>query len=95
MTLTPETIKKVAKLARIHVLDSDVPRLTQEVSGIMGWIEQLGEVNTDAVEPLYNVVSSILPQREDKAIEGHQRDAVLANAPESDYGCFVVPKVIE
>lgn len=95
MALTDTAVRKVAKLSRIHIPDADLPRMTQRVSGILGWIEQLSEVNTDDVEPVFSVVPAVLPWREDAVTDGHQRDAVLQNAPKQDYGCFVVPKVIE
>ena len=68
---------------------------TKELSGIMSWVEQLQEVNTDGVEPMAAVGNMTLRFREDVVNDGNQQQAVLANAPSADYGCFVVPKVIE
>jgi aspartyl-tRNA(Asn)/glutamyl-tRNA(Gln) amidotransferase subunit C len=89
------TVTKIARLARIKVEDAEKPHLAREISGIMQWIEQLGEVNTDDVPQMTSVAALKLPWREDRVTDGGQRDAVLKNAPASDHGCFMVPKVIE
>ena len=95
MTITAQTVTRIAKLARIDITEAEKEPLAKEINGIMSWIEQLDEVNTDNVEPLSSVSDTALPWREDKVTDGHKRDDILANAPSSDYGCFVVPKVIE
>lgn len=95
MTITAQDVTKIARLARIEVADVEKEPLANEINGILDWIKQLNEVNTEQVEPLASVSNTALPWREDKVTDGHKRDAVLANAPQSDYGCFVVPKVIE
>ncbi len=95
MSITAKDVTKIARLARIEVTQAEKEPLAKEINGILNWIEQLGEVNTDNVEPLASVSDTALPWREDKVTDGHKRDAILANAPASDYGCFVVPKVIE
>lgn len=95
MSITTQDVTKIARLARIEVTDAEKEPLAKEINSILAWIEQLNEVNTDNVEPLASVSDTALPWREDKVTDGHKRDAVLANAPMSDYGCFVVPKVIE
>jgi aspartyl-tRNA(Asn)/glutamyl-tRNA(Gln) amidotransferase subunit C len=69
--------------------------LAEEISGILTWIEQLGEVNTDGVVPMTSVVGHALHHREDVVTDGDRQDAVLSNAPASDDGYFVVPKVVE
>jgi len=95
MSLSLLDVKRIAQLARIEVTDAEKEPLANEINGILSWIAQLNEVNTDNVEPLASVSDTALPWREDKVTDGHKRDDILANAPMSDYGCFVVPKVIE
>lgn len=90
-----KTVRKVARLARIKVTDEDVARLTPQVGGIMKWIEQLGEVNTDNVAPLPSPVEMNLRMRADVVNDGGVQDLVLANAPEVLEGFYVVPKVVE
>jgi len=95
MTISTKDVTKIARLARIEVAEAEKEQLAKEINGILTWIDQLNEVNTDNIEPLASVSDTTLPWREDKVTDGHKRDAILANAPMSDYGCFVVPKVIE
>lgn len=95
MALDKQAVTKIARLARIEVTDVEKDEIAQKLSGILQWMEQLNEVNTDNV-PLMTSVSEVkLPWREDKVTDGNQQDAVVKNAPQSDYGCFVVPKVME
>jgi aspartyl-tRNA(Asn)/glutamyl-tRNA(Gln) amidotransferase subunit C len=75
--------------------DEEIERLAPELNAIIGWVEQLAEVNTDGVEPLTAVIDQKLRLREDVVTDGNIRDAVLANAPEAQHGFFAVPKVIE
>ena len=95
MSMDENTVRKVARLANIEIQDDDVGRIGDELSGILQWVEQLGEVNTDNVEPLANVVNNELFLREDKITDGDCADKVLANAPEETQGFFVVPKIVE
>lgn len=95
MTMTPEIIRKVARLSRLYLDEADVAHYTKELSGIMNWVDQLQALNTDGVEPMAAVGDMTLRFREDVVNDGNQQEAVLKNAPASDYGCFVVPKVIE
>ncbi len=95
MSLSKEDVKKVAGLARIHMEDEQLEKMAPQLSKIIGFVEQLGEVDTDNVEPLANVVDITLNLREDKITDGNCADKVLANAPESTQGYFVVPKVVE
>ncbi len=88
-------MRKVAKLARIRESEDRLQPLAQELSGILGWIEQLGEVDTDGVEPMTSVVAAKLPLREDAVTDGGDADSVLANAPAKANGFFVAPKVVE
>ena len=95
MALTDKDVKKIAKLARIRLSDADVAHYGSEINGILKWIEQLQEVNTDGVEALASVSDQALPWRKDEVTDGNQQQAVLKNAPNQNYGCFAVPKVIE
>jgi aspartyl-tRNA(Asn)/glutamyl-tRNA(Gln) amidotransferase subunit C len=88
-------VRKIARLARIAVSDDDVGAMVPELNNILGWIEQLGEVNTDGVAPLAAVIPNSLRLREDIVTDGDRRDEVLANAPQAEHGFFAVPKVIE
>lgn len=89
-----KTVTKIAKLAHIEVSETEKTQMAEKLSTIMKWIEQLNEVKTDNVPPLASVSDTALPWREDKVTDGHKRDAIVANAPASEYGCFLVPKVI-
>jgi aspartyl-tRNA(Asn)/glutamyl-tRNA(Gln) amidotransferase subunit C len=95
MPVSTEQVRHIAKLARIAMSDEEIERLAPELNNILGWIEQLGEVNTDGVEPLTAVIDQKLRLRDDVVNDGGIRDAVLANAPEAQHGFFAVPKVIE
>ena len=95
MSLDKETVKKVARLARIRMDDSELERLAPQLSNIIGFVEQLNEVNTDDVEPLANVVDIAPELREDVVNDGYCPEKVLANAPEETQNYFVVPKVVE
>ena len=95
MSITKDDVKKVARLARIKMDDAELERYTPQLDHILGWIEQLGEVDTDNVEPLANVVDIELALREDDVTDGDNESGVLANAPETASGFFVVPKVVE
>jgi len=90
-----DTVKKVARLARIEVTDAQAEDVVPKLNNIIAWVEQLGEVNTDNVEPLASVVDITLPMRADICNDGNVRDKILANAPEDMQGFFVVPKVVE
>ena len=95
MSVDTTTVKKVASLARIAITDADAERLAPELSNILGWIEQLSEVDTANVEPMTAVIANHLRLRNDVVTDGGIRDAVLANAPQAEHGFFTVPKVIE
>lgn len=95
MSVSPEQVRHIAKLARIAMSDEELERLVPELNQILGWVEQLEEVDTDGVEPLTAVVPNKLRLREDKVTDGNCRDEVLANAPVAEHGFFAVPKVIE
>ena len=95
MSVDTNTVRKIASLARIAVTDGEVEAMTGELNNILGWVEQLGEVDTDGVEPLATVIDLKLRLRDDAVTDGNIRDEVLANAPEAQHGFFAVPKVIE
>ena len=95
MSVSIEQVRHIAKLARIAMSEEEIERLAPELNNILGWVEQLGEVNTDGVEPLTAVIDQKLRLRDDVVTEGNIRDEVLANAPEAQHGFFAVPKVIE
>lgn len=95
MSIDVATVKKVASLARIAITDEEAERLAPELGNILGWIEQLGEVDTSAVQPMTAVIPNHLRLRDDIVTDGGVRDAVLANAPVAEHGFFAVPKVIE
>jgi aspartyl-tRNA(Asn)/glutamyl-tRNA(Gln) amidotransferase subunit C len=95
MAIDAATVKKVASLARIREPEERLEPLARELSGILQWIEQLAEVDTDGVEPMTSVVEAALPWREDVVTDGGDPAKVLANAPRADRGFFVVPKVVE
>jgi len=95
MSVSSEQVRHIAKLARIAMSDEEIERLVPELNNILGWVEQLGEVNTDGVEPLTAVIDQKLRLRDDAVTDGDERDAILANAPDAEHGFFAVPKVIE
>ena len=95
MSVSPEQVRHIAKLARIAMSEEELERLVPEINNILGWVEQLGEVNTDGVEPLTAVIDQKLRLRDDKVTDGECREEVLANAPDAEHGFFAVPKVIE
>lgn len=95
MSIDTETAAKVAKLARIRVEDDALPALAQEFNTILGFIEQLNEVDVDGIEPMTSVTPMRLPRRADEVTDGDQQEKVLSNAPDAREGFFAVPKVVE
>ena len=100
MSETRETVARIAKLARIDMDDAALDRLVPEFNAILGFVEQLGEVDTSGVEPMTAVIPNTLRLRDDLVdadplTGGGVRDKVLANAPNAEHGFFAVPKVIE
>lgn len=95
MSIDSSTVKKVASLARIAVTDDEAAKLVPELNNILGWVEQLGEVDVSGVEPMTAVIPNHLRLREDVVTDGNVRDKVLKNAPQAEHGFFAVPKVIE
>lgn len=95
MSVDAATVRHVAKLARIAVSDGEVEALVPELNNILGWIEQLQEVDVAGVEPMTAVIPNTLRLRADEVTDGGKRDEVLKNAPVAEHGFFAVPKVIE
>jgi aspartyl-tRNA(Asn)/glutamyl-tRNA(Gln) amidotransferase subunit C len=95
MSLDPATVRRIAKLARIRLDDAQVPQLQAELNGIIGWIEQLAEVDVEGIEPLAGAAQMALRLREDVVTDGGNPEAVLANAPDRAESYFAVPKVVE
>ena len=95
MSVSAEQVRHIANLARLAMNEEELQRLVPELNNILGWVEQLAEVNTDGVEPLTAVIDQKLRLRDDVVNDGNIRDQVLANAPEAQHGFFAVPKVIE
>lgn len=95
MSVDKDTVKKIARLARIHVSDDRLEPLAGELNHILRWVETLDEVDTSDVEPLASVTGHSLPLRTDEVSDGNISDKVLGNAPDAASGFFVVPKVVE
>lgn len=95
MSLDTDTVRKIAVLARIKIEDEKLPPLADELNNIIGWVEQLSEVDTDGVAPMTSVVEMTMPSREDVISDGGYEDRVLANAPDKSVPYFAVPKVVD
>lgn len=95
MSLDAATVRRIAKLARIRVNDEEIATLQNELNAILGYVEQLGEVNVDGVEPLSGGAQMALRQREDQVTDGDMAEKILANAPDRIGNFFAVPKVVE
>jgi len=95
MSVDNSTVARIARLARIHVPEDRQQTLSTELNGILDWIEELNQVDTDKVEPLASVTGHSLPRRDDVVSDGNRVDEVLAIVPETASGFFVVPKVVE
>ncbi|UJW73359.1 Asp-tRNA(Asn)/Glu-tRNA(Gln) amidotransferase subunit GatC [Rhizobium sp. SL42] len=95
MSVDLATVKRVARLARIAVSEEEAERMTGELNGILGFVEQLSEVDVTGVEPMTSVTPMAMKKREDVVTDGNKSDAIVANAPASDRNFFMVPKVVE
>ncbi len=95
MSIDLQTVKKIASLSRISVSEAEAQAMVPELNNILGWVEQLGEVDVTGVEPMTAVIPNTLRLRDDVVTDGDVRDKVLANAPQAEHGFFAVPKVIE
>ncbi|NRG19157.1 Asp-tRNA(Asn)/Glu-tRNA(Gln) amidotransferase subunit GatC [Rhizobiales bacterium] len=95
MSVDIDTVKRVARLARIKVSDQEAERMTGELNGILQFVEQLGEVDISGVEPMTSVVEQTMKKRRDEVTDGSKAEDIVANAPVSEDNFFVVPKVVE
>lgn len=95
MSLDPATVRRIAKLARIRVEDAEVAKLQTELNAILGWIEQLNEVDVSDVEPIASGAAMALRMRADEVTDGGFPEKILANAPDRADDFFAVPKVVE
>jgi aspartyl-tRNA(Asn)/glutamyl-tRNA(Gln) amidotransferase subunit C len=95
MSVDLATVKRVARLARIAVSEEEANRMTGELNGILGFVEQLSEVDVEGVEPMTSVTPMVMKKREDVVNDGNKADAIVANAPATDRNFFQVPKVVE
>jgi aspartyl-tRNA(Asn)/glutamyl-tRNA(Gln) amidotransferase subunit C len=95
MSVDKDTVKKIARLARLDVPEERQEQIAGELQAILSWIEELSKVDTANVEPLASVTGHSLPLRVDKVTDGNKVDDILANAPEQASGFFIVPKVVE
>ncbi len=95
MSIDIETARKVAHLARIKVDDDHLPELADEFNTMLGFIEQLNEVNIDGIEPMTSVTPMRLKRRVDEVTDGGYQDKILSNAPDAREGFFAVPKMVE
>ncbi|MGF1609176.1 MAG: Asp-tRNA(Asn)/Glu-tRNA(Gln) amidotransferase subunit GatC [Kiloniellales bacterium] len=95
MAVDKDTVARIARLARIRISDEQQDALAGELSNILGWVEQLGEVETEGVEPMTSVVAMTPALRDDQVTDGGRPDDIIKNAPERAGGFFTVPKVVE
>ncbi|THV25529.1 Asp-tRNA(Asn)/Glu-tRNA(Gln) amidotransferase subunit GatC [Peteryoungia ipomoeae] len=95
MSVDIATVKRVARLARIAVSDEEAGGMTAKLNGILGFVEQLDEVDVTGVEPMTSVTPIAMKKREDKVTDGQKADEIVANAPATDRNFFQVPKVVE
>ena len=95
MSVDLATVKRVARLARIAVSEEEANRMTGELNGILGFVEQLSEVNVEGVEPMTSVTPMAMRKREDVVNDGNKAEDIVANAPATDRNFFQVPKVVE
>jgi aspartyl-tRNA(Asn)/glutamyl-tRNA(Gln) amidotransferase subunit C len=95
MSVDQATVRHIAKLARIAMSDAEAEAFVPELNNILGWVEQLQEVDVTGIEPMTAVIPNTLRMRADVVTDGDQRDLVLKNAPVAEHGFFAVPKVIE
>ena len=95
MSVDLPIVRRIAELARIAMREGEAEALLPELNNILGWVEQLGEVDTSGLEPMAAVIPNRARLREDRVTDGGIRDQILANAPVAEHGFFAVPKVIE
>ena len=95
MSVDQATVRRIARLARIAVSDAEIPKLQGELNGILGFVEQLNDVNVDGVEPMTSVVPMAMKMRKDEVTDGNIADRIVSNAPLTEQNFFEVPKVVE
>lgn len=95
MSVDKDTVRRIARLARLKLEEERVEPMVQELNGILAWVEQLKEVDVEGVQPMTSVVEQRLKMREDVITEPNNADALMANAPQGEDHFFVVPKVVE
>ena len=95
MSVDAATVRRIARLARIAVAEDEVEHLQGELNAMLAFVEQLSEVNVEGVEPMTSVTPMAMKKRRDVVTDGNDAEAVLKNAPQSDEGFYLVPKVIE
>jgi aspartyl-tRNA(Asn)/glutamyl-tRNA(Gln) amidotransferase subunit C len=95
MSVDKDTVKRVARLARIHVSDAEAEALRGDLNTILGWVEQLNEVDVTGVEPMTSVIPMAMKKRDDEVTDGGKAADIVANAPVTQGGYFLVPKVVE
>ena len=95
MSVTKDDVRKAARLSRIAVPEERLEEMDGELNGILGWIDQLNEVDSEGVEPMTSGVATKLLMRDDVVTDGNIQGQILANAPSSADGFFVVPKAVE
>lgn len=95
MSVDKDTVKRVAHLARIKVSEEEAANLQDELNAILGFVEQLNEVDVDGVEPMTSVTPMAMKKRKDEITDGAKSDDIVANAPASEDHYFLVPKVVE
>ena len=95
MSIDQAAVRRIAHLARIAVTDAELPHLRDEINAILAFVEDLGKVDVEGVEPMTSVIPMKLPMRDDVVTDGEIEPLILANAPMSEDGFFLVPKVVE
>lgn len=95
MSVDKDTVRRIARLARLALEEDRVEPMVQELNGILAWVEQLKEVDVEGIPPLTSVVEQRLKMREDVVTEGDNAEALMTNAPLGEDHFFVVPKVVE
>jgi aspartyl-tRNA(Asn)/glutamyl-tRNA(Gln) amidotransferase subunit C len=95
MSVDADTVRRIAHLARIRVEDREIEKLRGELNAILAWVEQLGEVDVEGVEPMTSVTPMKMKMRRDEVTEGDNAEGIVANAPMSDDNFFLIPKVVE
>jgi aspartyl-tRNA(Asn)/glutamyl-tRNA(Gln) amidotransferase subunit C len=95
MSVDAATVKRIARLARIRIADSEVGKYQEELNAILGFVGQLGEVDVSGVEPMTSVTPMVLRRRKDEVTDGGYAERIVANAPLTEDNFFVVPKVVE